>query len=211
MKHSISNWIKQNSLAAFFILAFLITWLLILPLILTAQNLIIASISPHWHFLGAFGPIGAAIIVTGIISGKEGIANFFHRLSLGHTNKSWFLIAVLSPVCLFILSMIILRISGLPWPAFGELISEDYANFPWVAGSLLSAIGYGIGEEAGWRGFALPRLQQKRSALSATFFLSVFWAAWHAPMFFYKFEFGVGQIWIFYGNVCWSGLVDILI
>jgi len=35
----------------------------------------------------------------------------------------------------------------------------------------------------------LPRLQKARSALSATFILSVFWALWHLPFFFYKFEF----------------------
>jgi len=43
----------------------------------------------------------------------------------------------------------------------------------------------GIGEETGWRGFALPRLQRNRSALSATLILAVVWVIWHVPFFFY--------------------------
>jgi membrane protease YdiL (CAAX protease family) len=47
---------------------------------------------------------------------------------------------------------------------------------------------FGIGEETGWRGFALPRLQKGRSALSATLLLWLSWALWHSPMFFYAYD-----------------------
>jgi membrane protease YdiL (CAAX protease family) len=45
---------------------------------------------------------------------------------------------------------------------------------------------YGIGEETGWRGFLLPRLQGNRSALSATARLTLIWAGWHLPAFFFR-------------------------
>lgn len=40
-----------------------------------------------------------------------------------------------------------------------------------------------VGEELGWRGFALPSLLQKRSAFAASLILGVLWSAWHLPTF----------------------------
>jgi membrane protease YdiL (CAAX protease family) len=41
-----------------------------------------------------------------------------------------------------------------------------------------------LGEELGWRGFALPRLEQVLPPRSATLVLALAWGIWHAPMFF---------------------------
>ncbi len=188
MPFQISSWIKQHSLATYLFLAFLITWILISPLALSAQ------ISPHWHFLGALGPISAAFIVTAITTGKSGVSQFLDRLWNWRAGIVWLVISIFSPFVLFFLAVLILRVAGNSWADFSKLASGEYTTFTWIGGSLLSAVAYGIGEEAGWRGFALPRLQQKRSALMATFLLAVFWALWHAPMFLYRFEFGMVQI-----------------
>lgn len=88
----------------------------------------------------------------------------------------------------------LLRLSGGPWPDWEVLGRGRYADLAWVVGLLLSSVAYGFGEETGWRGFALPGLQRDRSALSATLILTAFWALWHAPFFFYRYEFGLGQI-----------------
>lgn len=194
MPFQISSWIKHHSLTAYFFLAFLITWILISPLALSAQNLLNIQISPHWHFLGALGHISAALIVTAIAIGKSGVSKFLGRLLNWRVGIVWILISIFSPFVLFLLSILILRVTGNSWVDFSKLASGEYAAFTWIGGSLLSAVAYGIGEEAGWRGYALPRLQQKRSALMATFLLAVFWALWHAPMFLYRFEFGIIQV-----------------
>ncbi len=201
-----SNWIRKYSLAAYFVLAFLITWVLILPLILSTQNLLRFRISEDWHFLGALGPIGAAFMVTAIADGKAGISEFLGRMSQWKVGVVWFLVSAFSPFALFLLSALILHIFGNPWPDFGKLASGEYATLAWIGGSLLSAVAYGVGEEAGWRGFALPRLQQGRSALWATFILSVFWAIWHIPMFFYRFEFSIVQVIGFF-TVLFAGAI----
>ena len=41
-----------------------------------------------------------------------------------------------------------------------------------------------VGEELGWRGYALLRLLAERSALAASLILGALWGAWHLPTFF---------------------------
>ena len=194
MASNISVWMRQHPLVAYFVLAFAITWVLVSPLVLNAQGLLAIQISPHWHFLGALGPILAALIITRIANGRLGLSEFVRRMKRWRVGLVWLFVAIFSPILLFVVPAIILRAVGNPWPDFSKLASAEYSNFGWIFGSFLSAIAYGIGEEAGWRGFALSRLQKGHSALSATFILSIFWAIWHIPMFFYRFEFGVGQV-----------------
>jgi membrane protease YdiL (CAAX protease family) len=63
----------------------------------------------------------------------------------------------------------------------------EYLPYLGVGGALvLWFLTWGAGEEVGWRGFALPRLQKERSALTATLILGVVHAFWHLPAFFYK-------------------------
>lgn len=39
-------------------------------------------------------------------------------------------------------------------------------------------------EEAGWRGFALPRLEGKYNALLSSLILGVIWTFWRLPLFY---------------------------
>jgi membrane protease YdiL (CAAX protease family) len=47
-------------------------------------------------------------------------------------------------------------------------------------------IAAGVGEEFGWRGFLLPRLQTRYNALASGLIVGVAWATWHVPLFFIK-------------------------
>ena len=64
-------------------------------------------------------------------------------------------------------------------------IRDSYLPYLGAGVVLLWLVSFGFGEEIGWRGFALPRLQKTMSASRATLLLALMWAFWHVPAFLY--------------------------
>jgi membrane protease YdiL (CAAX protease family) len=123
----------------------------------------------------------SAIVTTIAWSDKAALKRLLKRSVIG---GRWVVIGALIPALLFLVSGGILagfQGEAIQWSAVGA--SAEYPDWPrsvyWVANSVC----YGYGEEMGWRGFALPRLQATMSALRASFVVTVAWAAWHLPLF----------------------------
>jgi len=57
---------------------------------------------------------------------------------------------------------------------------------------VLGGVLRGIGEEPGWRGYALPALRGRFGPLLATLALFPFWLIWHLPSFLMRPEFDLG-------------------
>ena len=179
---------NTRSLITFFILAYALSWLIQIPLALSTQGIIAVDLPPSLHLLSAYGPLLAAFIVTGFTAGLEGVKNLIARMIQWRVGWWWILFALFSPIAFFILAVLVERLIGGSWSAveyFGRVV--EVPQLSWLAGGLAWVLTFGFGEETGWRGFALPRLQFGRSAMRATLILWVFWALWHAPQFFYNF------------------------
>jgi len=183
--------IRARPLTAFVVLSFGITWLLVSPLVLSGLGLVAWGVPPHWHVLGALGPIGAAFIVTRAVSGRAGVDELRARMGPWRVAWPWLLAGVASPLALLAVAVVGVRVVSGVWPDVGALAGREAV---WWLGGLAAALAYGVGEETGWRGFLLPRLQARRSALAATVVLTLAWAAWHVPMFAYRFDFGVVEV-----------------
>ena len=190
MASQLTTLARKHSLVLFFVLAFAISWLIWLPQVASAQGFLKQPISPHLHLLGGLGPLLAAMTVTRLSAGKAGIQELAGRMSRWRVDLKWHLIAWFGPVILFVIAVFIVRITSGTWPElsrFGQ--TKEYPQLPiliyWAANLLL----FGFGEETGWRGFALPRLQKSHNAFTATFILSIFWAFWHLPLFLFVDDF----------------------
>jgi membrane protease YdiL (CAAX protease family) len=182
-----SNPATRHSLLLFFLLAYALSWAVEIPLALRAQGLIAVPIPWSLHYLAAYGPMLAAIIVTGLTSGREGLRELFGRMLKWRVRPVWWLVA-LAPLVLYALLALVLRFipgQGADLAALGEI---DFLPNLGAGALLVWFLTFGLGEETGWRGYALPRLQRGRSALSATVILWVFWALWHLPFFFYLYD-----------------------
>lgn len=95
--------------------------------------------------------------------------------------------SILSPIGLFGVAVLVGYVRSGTWPDLSLLGEVDYLPYLGIFGALLLwLLTFGLDEEIGWRGYALPHLQMHHNALTATFILGIVWTFWHLPAFFYK-------------------------
>ncbi len=166
----------------FFLAAYAITWLAQLPAVLAKLGVIAGPFERFMPLvgLGALGPLLAAVLVARFEPNGAGVRALFRPMRTWRVGLGWYLVALGLPAATFLVGRF----------AYG-LFSGDGAQAPdlhWLyppenAQRIAALILFPIGEEVGWRGFALPRLQRRFSPLAASQVLGVAWAFWHVPMF----------------------------
>jgi uncharacterized protein len=166
--------IKHHPLITFFVLTFALSWW---PWPLFIVHLFPFPVLP-------LGPALAALIITGIIGGWAGTKALLLRLVQWRARPRWYAVVLLVPVVIWGGAVMLNVLLGAPVPALATLV-----GWPSLASLalgflifLVNPLAGPLGEEPGWRGFALPHLQSKWSALVASLILSVFWAGWHLPL-----------------------------
>jgi uncharacterized protein len=175
-----------RAIAVFFALACAISWTLWAPLWLPALGVTRLPILPYHHALGALGPVTAAFLHTAFESGWPGVRDLLRRMGSWRGRVPWVLVALLAPFALVALAVLAVRVSGEPATFDGVGVSREFPALSPLGFLLYNVVSFGCGEETGWRGYALPRLQARRSALHATLLLTVGWALWHLPLFLYR-------------------------
>lgn len=152
-----------------------------------------------YHSFAAIGPTIAALISTYAFYGKTGVKKLVEKIGLPMLDKQTF-IFVVSPLLFFGLGYLIYPIIKSTEYSFSNFAHMNWGNLTEIVIWLLPLLTYSIFEEIGWRGFLLPHLQEKFSAWKSTILLTVIWALWHIPFFFYRFDFSLGiSIGFFFG------------
>jgi uncharacterized protein len=172
---------RRHPLPWFFFIAFAFSWACWLPAAAAGLGWIGPVPSLTLHFLGGLGPMVSALVVTARSADADAVRRLAARSRSG---GPWVAVAVVLPAALFgVSAFIVSQVHGAPldWQALGTSAEAPALSRPafWLA----TLVCYGYGEEGGWRGFALPRLQAHRTALRAAILLTLPWAAWHLPLF----------------------------
>jgi membrane protease YdiL (CAAX protease family) len=170
--------VNKTRTLPFFLTAFGITWVLQLPAVLAQQGWIAGGVERFMPLasLGIFGPLLGAVLVSLFESRKAGVRALFRPLRIWRVGASWYLIALGIFAFAYVTGRAVYGLlaagSALPW-----LYPPENAQH------LAAMVVVPIGEEPGWRGFALPRMQRRFGALAASLYLGVAWALWHTMMF----------------------------
>ncbi len=176
-----------HPVVTFFALAYAISWVAWAPLWLPAFGVRGLPVLPFHHALGALGPISAAFLVSAMETGRPGPADLVRRMGLWRKQFVWIAVALIAPYLLLTVAALITSLrAGTNVSLAGLGGSREFPMFSAIGFLAYNVLSFGFGEEVGWRGFALPRLQARHSALVATLLLSVGWALWHVPLFFYR-------------------------
>jgi membrane protease YdiL (CAAX protease family) len=173
MYGKVRSWIDRHRLVSFLVITYSFTW--------SVQAAILATgMEPTWTLsiligFGAFGPpVGAGVVVWA--SGGS-LRKWLSQVVRWRIGARWWAAAIFLP-------LLILAVGSALFVAFGGPVDLD--SFPFV-GIYVFVMAWGIvwgggQEELGWRGFMLPLLQEKYSALVSSLIVGVSWAVWHLPL-----------------------------
>ncbi len=177
----LTNWLKsRHESATFFIVTIFVTWIIWLPMLL------IKNFGAHFPLLydvlktvGTFVPSVSGFIFAYTFGGKAELCGLFKSLLDIHIRPKWLLfiffvlpgVSAVSCLIFFLLGNSLPPMQFTPW-------------FIPVAFVYILVFMGPLGEEAGWRGFALKRLLRCSSPLKASVLLGVAWSIWHLPLFF---------------------------
>lgn len=177
MVRSITERIKQHPIVAFYILAFIVSWVGYLPQVAYTYGFFPFQ-SILFFVIGGIGPTIAAIIVTFVLHGKNGIGHLFRPLKQWRAGIFWYVVA------LFGYTIVWFSVIALPDGISLNVgkIDHWFILFP----IFLMNIFMNVWEEVGWRGFALPRLQSHYNALVSSLVVGLMWGFWHLPLLLMK-------------------------
>lgn len=179
--------IQKHPLVVFYALACAVSWLVWAPLWLPPLGYDVLPVLPYHHALGAVGPIAAAFLVSAAQTNGHGPRDLLARMAAWRGRLPWILVGLAGPLLLPLLAVgLAAAFTNEPVSLSGFGRSSEFPRFGLLGFLIYNVVSFGYGEEVGWRGFALPRLQARHSALAATAMLSIAWAFWHLPLFLYR-------------------------
>ncbi len=177
------EFITRHSLALGVLLMFALTW----PIDLANSRVLPFQVPFAVAILVGYGLFFAALIMTALTLGKGGVIRLLKRFLIWRVGGKWYLVAILLVPSLNLLGVFLnAALSSQPidfstvlaYKIFGPSANLMVLILPYL---LFDAVTNG--EEMGWRGYVLPRLQAKHSALLSSLILGVIWGLWHLPKF----------------------------
>jgi membrane protease YdiL (CAAX protease family) len=177
----------EHPVAAYFMLAIIGPWVFQLPMILSADGLGLFQYQvPFPIFLALFllsafaGPTGGAVAVTNALEGRAGVTRFFRRYAQWRVGILPYLLVLFGFPLIWLIALI--SQTGLA-PLQGIAVNPATFFTTYLVGLLVFPAIIQWGEEPGWRGFALTRLQQRYSPLLAALVVGAVHGFWHLPNF----------------------------
>ena len=174
----------NTGLLPYFVLTYLLSWSIWIPLALT-------GLSNQWLFwLAGFAPSFSALALTAFQGGRDGLSRLLRFR--WKTKPIWYAISILGTPIVMLAALGLQVALGGDWPQYidpNHLVAS-LEQWPLVIVVFMYIFIFtALGEEIGWRAYALPRLQARFSPFTASLILGTVWAFWHLPLFWIMGDF----------------------
>jgi len=183
-----SEFLRRHSLVIGIILMFLFTW----PIDLANSGVLPIQFPFIIYLFLGWGFIFASVIMTALTLGKEGVVSLLKRYLQWRVGWKWYLTALGLAPALWVAGVFLYAVLVQTRPDFSTIMAHrlfgESANVPLFIVPFFLIDLVSNGEEIGWRGYVLPRLQAKYNALASTLILGILWGLWHLPKFLSHFN-----------------------
>lgn len=173
---ALSRWagaVRAHPVRAYFVITYVVSWSYWLLI-----HGLLDKDSYWWAAPGVFVPALVAIVVTEALGGRRGVRTFLRSWIRWRVPARWYVFALVALPALVVLSYVFL-----PDGTKGLERSPVIVGLTYLATFVVIVFVGGGQEEPGWRGFALPRLQQRFGPIRGSVLLGTLWGFWHLPLF----------------------------
>jgi membrane protease YdiL (CAAX protease family) len=175
LSHSRPGPISRYPLAWFYILA----WLLGAgTVVLVVQEVLPSGLA----LASALSASIAGIIMTAVEDGRAGLKQMLSRLLIWRVGIGYWIFAILFLVPAILLGSVVNPLFNGDPISFSDM-EPTFLILPMFIGFFIVA---GLGQELGWTGFLMPRLQARFGALTSSVIRAIFVGVWHLPLFLFS-------------------------
>jgi len=201
---------RRGGLPVFLVVAFAVTWTIWLPILVQARTSGLETMPPTF-FLASVGPLCGAVTAALWEGGPRQLADWARRAFAPGFAPVWWLAGIGMPLAYLVIGWVSAFLVTGTWPDLARFgLTAKLPGLAWPAVTVVWVLTFGLGEEAGWRGWLLPALSRRRSVFWSSLIVAGVWISWHLPAFFFNPTYaamGPGIIGWMLALVCGSFLL----
>jgi uncharacterized protein len=181
------TFLKRHALLVSVILMYACTW----PILLSAAGVLRMRFPSFMYLLPGWGFVFASVLMTGLVLGPECVGTLLKRYLIWRVGWIWYAALLIIPAVDLAGIYLHAALTHTPPDFTSARLVQLFGASPnlglfAIATFVMNAIANG--EEIGWRGYALPRLQSRSHALYSALVVGLIWSLWHIPLWIHSWN-----------------------